>query len=114
MKKNILNEEVNKMRSMMGLPAKKLNEGYINQREYELNGRPLDMGVAHYNYDRNGNIILSDVYYDDVNDGYEELTPEECAQVVAKYKEDIEDALGQEADDSKALDWGEGPFADNH
>ena len=117
MKKNMLNEEVNKMRSMMGLSSKKLNESHIlSTREYELNGRPLDMTSAHVDIDRNHNYTLSDVYYDDVdvNDGYEELTPEECAEVLAKYREDIEDILGQEADDSRALDWGDGPFADNH
>jgi hypothetical protein len=105
MKKNMLNEEVNKMRSMMGLPAKKLNESYLYDREdFELNGRPLDMTVAHFRSDGNHNITLSDVYYADVDgvDNFEELTPEECAQVVAKYKEQIMDALGQEADDQMA------------
>ena len=101
MKKNMLNEEVNKMRSMMGLPAKKLNESYLSTREYELNGRPLDMTSAYVNIDVNHNYTLSDVYYDDV-EGVEELTPEECAEVLAKYREDIEDILGQEADDQMA------------
>jgi hypothetical protein len=98
MKKPILNEEIGRLRKMMGL-----NENFEmpSKSEFELNGRPVDvsdMNTVSPN-SPDGEWGVENLFYYDNN---EELTPEECEEFKSKYKDYLNDVLGQEGDDAMA------------
>lgn len=98
MKKPILNEEIARLRKMMGL-----NENFevpsINENnKFELNGRPVDvsdMGFYPYKQEAGTDYGVNNLFYADTD---EELTPEECEMFKSKYKDFVDQAQTDKAD----------------
>lgn len=98
MKKPILNEEIARLRKMMGL-----NENFevpsINENnKFELNGKPVDvsdMGFYPYKQEAGTDYGVNNLFYADTD---EELTPEECEMFKSKYKDYVKDELNAKAD----------------
>jgi hypothetical protein len=105
MKKRMLNEEILRLRKMMGL-----NENFEapsnENNKFELNGRPVDVSdmdiVGPTSPD--GESSVENLFYFDSN---EELTPEESKEFKRKYKNYFNDMLGQRGDDIMASRLGE-------
>ena len=110
MKKQNLNEELTRMREMMGVggdqpaPMKKRTEiggsvSLSNKKNMELNGRSLDTTKAELNSHRMGEMSVSGLRYADSG---EMLTPEECEEVLTQYNDLFTDILGQAGDDQQS------------
>jgi hypothetical protein len=92
MKKPILNEEISRLRKIMGL-----NENFEmpSTSEFELNGRPVDVsGIDFYPLEQHvyTEYGLTGLYYEDNG---EELTPEECKEFWVKYKNFVDDEYNE-------------------